>query len=117
MKLVVDEPESDALRGFLGRDRIVASTVVALVEVPRVARRYGGEGRALDVLRAVSPVELTEEVVRLAVAVDPPELRTLDALHLASALVVRSEIDAFVAYDARLVEAARANGLHVVSPA
>ena len=87
------------------------------MEVPRAARRYGAEGRALDVLRAVNSVELTEEVVRRAVDVGPPELRTLDALHLASALGVRSEIEAFVAYDARLVEAARANGLAVVSPA
>lgn len=52
----------------------------------------------------------------MAGALTPPALRSLDAVHLASALSVRDRLDGFVAYDARLVEAARAHGLPVLTP-
>jgi hypothetical protein len=60
--------------------------------------------------------ELTEELIEAAAHVEPPELRTLDVIHLASALSLGDRMDAFVAYDAGLVEAARATGLDVRSP-
>jgi predicted nucleic acid-binding protein len=44
-------------------------------------------------------------------------LRTLDAIHLASALAIRDELEAFVTYDSRLADAARSAGLSVISPA
>lgn len=56
------------------------------------------------------------DVLRAAAALAPPELRSLDAIHLATALSVRERLDGVVAYDVRLVEAARAHGLPVLTP-
>lgn len=53
----------------------------------------------------------------MAATVGPSSLRTLDAIHLATALGLGAELDAFVTYDNRLAEAARSLGLPVVSPA
>ena len=62
--------------------------------------------------------EVDRTIAALAAALEPPhKLRTLDAIHLATALALRSELDAFVTYDDRLAEAARALGLPVVRPA
>ena len=61
--------------------------------------------------------ELDDAIANVAAALRPPLLRTLDAIHLATALALLPELDAFVTYDDRLAEAARAIGLPVVRPA
>lgn len=55
-------------------------------------------------------------VLERAAALGPAELRSLDALHIASALELGDELDALVAYDVRLREAAEANGIPTVAP-
>ena len=118
MKLVVDERESDALRAYLAPfAESLAASVIAAVEVPRVARRTGRERYATSVLENVAWIGLDDVVIARASALDPATLRSLDAIHLATALSLGDAVDAFVAYDARLAEAARVNGLAVVSPA
>jgi predicted nucleic acid-binding protein len=62
-------------------------------------------------------VELDAEVGHLASAVGPANVRTLDAIHLATGVLLRPDLDAFVTYDDRLAEAARLVGLPVVRPA
>jgi uncharacterized protein len=62
-------------------------------------------------------VALTPELLTAAAALQPPLLRSLDAVHLASALAVRAQLTAVVAYDDRLYDAARAAGLPVARPA
>ena len=52
----------------------------------------------------------------MAAGLAPENLRTLDAIHVASALVLQPDLGAVVAYDSRLIEAARQNGLAVLSP-
>lgn len=61
-------------------------------------------------------VRIHDDVVEEATRLQPPEVRSLDAIHLATALIVRQHVTAFVAYDTRLLEAAIALGLSVVSP-
>lgn len=62
-------------------------------------------------------IELERRIGEAAAAVDPATLRSLDAIHLATALSLGAELDAFVTYDARLADAARAAGITVVAPA
>src|SRR6266496_2698905 len=108
VKLVVPEAETKALRELLRSWPERVSSVVARIEVERVARRIGGGAvrRARTVLSRIALVDLDEDVVRLAAALGPPELRTLDAIHLATAISLGRDLGALCAYDARLGSAA-----------
>lgn len=119
VKLVRSEAETEALAAFLA-DRVLAATTIARVEVLRAIRRAGGSEaevqRAQHVLAALYLVPPDDDILDRASRLGPPSLRTLDALHLATAMAVAADIDAFVAYDASLLEAARSAGLEVASP-
>ena len=67
-------------------------------------------------LRTLSLVTLDRELLEVAGKLTPPTLRSLDAIHLATALTLREELEAFVAYDERLLTAASDLGLPVASP-
>ncbi len=117
VKLVAEEAESSALARFVdGRAGELVTSVVTSVEVWRAARRVGAAEAGELALRTVDLVELAPEVRDLAVAIEPSSLRTLDAIHLATALALGDELESLIAYDRRLVDAARANGVDVVSP-
>jgi predicted nucleic acid-binding protein len=119
VKLVVREAESDALREFLQSAQLVTSEV-ALTEVPRAAHLHTDAVAALDhaetVLRRFDLVELDEELHRAAARRAPRELRTLDAIHLVSALRLGDSLHAIVAYDRRFIKAARDARLRVDMP-
>jgi uncharacterized protein len=118
VKLVVAEPEGRALRDGLARHEHVVTSIVGAVEVVRVGRRVRGPDGARDaedLVAGLAVVPVTDEVRRHASALDPPGLRALDAIHLASALAPAT-VEAFYCYDGRLCEAARAAGLPVESP-
>lgn len=121
VKLVFDEKESSALRAFLGARRPLVSSQLAVTEVGRVARRVlpsaAARRQVIEVFDRVSILAVTRAVAEQAVSLDPPVLRTLDALHLATALSLGAELGVFVAYDRRLLAAARAAGVSVASPA
>jgi hypothetical protein len=118
VKLIVPELESRALRDALRSWPERVSSVVAEIEVERVARHIGGGAirRARSVLARLALVELDQEVRRGAAALGPPELRTLDAIHLATALSLGQDLGALCACDARLVDAAAAARVDVVAP-
>lgn len=119
VKLIVNEPESAALVAALKRmDRHVTSRI-ATVEVMRAAarRRSVNADRLHAVLDALDIIELTEEVGSRAGSMAPTNLRSLDAIHLASAVGIRRELTSFVVYDERLADAARLLGLPVLAPA
>jgi predicted nucleic acid-binding protein len=120
VKLIVAEPESGALRRYLGeRPRIISSRIVE-VELRRAVARQDeidAGDRVSSLIATVELLELDGEVARRAGELTPATLRSLDAIHLASALVIAPEVDAVVAYDTRLAAAARAAGLAVVAPA
>jgi predicted nucleic acid-binding protein len=124
IKRVVDEVGSDAMERTLERhvfagDVIVASSL-AWIEVSRGLLRLaesveGGVEDALDVaLSGVAERPITQDVVSVARRVGPFELRTLDAIHLATAILL--EVDLVVTYDDRLAHACRHNGLITASP-
>ena len=120
VKLVVTEPESSALVEFLRSRSDRVSSAVALAEVPRALRR-GGFGaserrRSLEVMARIALVDVDRRILAAAAALDPPGLRTLDAIHLATALAVREDLAALVTYDRRLAAAAERAHLEVSAP-
>jgi predicted nucleic acid-binding protein len=120
VKLVVEEAESEALDDWLSSQRGVqlASSIIARTEVVLAVARYGDKWAAAanDLLATVAVIELDVDLADEAARLGSPGLRTLDALHLASALRIEQAITAFVVYDHGLAEAARSQGLRVVAP-
>lgn len=118
MKLVVEEPESAALDRHLADGPVLATSRIALVEVPRAIAiaNQGAEARrdTESLLASCLLVDVTDDLLRTASALASAEVRTLDAIHLASAL--RIEADELVAYDRRLTVAGAEQGLEVRSP-
>jgi predicted nucleic acid-binding protein len=120
VKLVVTEPESSALVEFLRSPSDRVSSAVALAEVPRALRRSGfgaSEGRrSREVMARIALVDVDRRILAAAAALDPPGLRTLDAIHLATALALREDLAALVTYDRRLAAAAERAHLEVSAP-
>jgi predicted nucleic acid-binding protein len=124
VKLVRDEPESDALRAFLTGAELVSCELV-LTEVPRAIRRLatGDDRLPLDdllsragtIIEALGLVPLDRGLLAAAGAIDEPVLRTLDAIHLVAAINVTPH-DGFVSYDDRQAAAARLAGLRSFGP-
>jgi hypothetical protein len=120
LKLVLSERETPALRRTLSRwpDRV--SSVLLPIECRRIvllaANLPDVVAKLEQELAAVTIIRLDESVQKLAARVGPPRLRSRDAIHLASALSIGDYPEAFVTYDERLAEAARAAGLNVLTP-
>ena len=118
VKLTVDEDGSSAMERWYVETERVLTSVVGIVETRRAVGRRPYDPVHLGLLlHSLEAVALTPRVAERAAAVRPPGLRTLDAIHLATALELGADLDAFVTYDDRLAAAARALGLPVVSPA
>ena len=120
VKLIVPEAETDALMAALADwpDRI--SSMVARVEVHRALRRVGASAsqrsRADAVLAALVLIRVDEPVLSLAAGFRDPQLRALAAIHLATALSLGDDPEAFVVYDGRLARAAAKHRLRVTHP-
>lgn len=119
VKLIVSEPEGVALRRWLTSWPHRVSSELAAIEVVRTVRRRDPHAIGLvdTALSLVALRPITDEVVVLAGLVHPATLKTLDAIHLATAIMLREAIGCFVTYDERLATAARAVGLRVAAPA
>jgi uncharacterized protein len=118
VKLVIEETESSALDRHLARGQLVATSRIALVEVPRataIANPSEEVRRETErLLGSCLLIDVTDALLRTAVGLASASVRTLDAIHLASAL--RVEADEVVAYDQRLAAAAVERGLVVSGP-
>ncbi len=118
VKLLIEEKESSALRAYLS-DHDWASSVLVRTELVRALLRVDDSvvPRALDMLAQGSLLVIDTQVLDTAARLSPPSLRSLDAIHLASALELRDELTAFIAYDDGLLSAASALGMPISSPA
>jgi predicted nucleic acid-binding protein len=120
VKLAHAEAESQALRDWLGEraDTGWVSSVLAEIETYRALARHAPAAlpRLPAVLDLIDLVDLAPDIRARARAVLPVTVRSLDAIHLATALHIRDRLTAFVAYDSRLADAARAAGLPVAAP-
>lgn len=120
-KLVVEEPESEALRAFIeggnpfGHPLDMVSSVISHVEVTRAAKKMGPAAyeKVAGVLAAVTVISLRRSIVQISSHLPPENLRALDAIHLGSALSAGHDI---ISYDHRLNAAAALSGLRVYSP-
>lgn len=117
VKLVRRERESEALVEQVRGDPEVVSCAIAWTEVIRATRRArANTARAVAVLSGIALVPVDDGILRGAADLAPATLRTLDALHVATALSLREDLDAVIAYDDRLIAAARREGLTVRVP-
>lgn len=118
VKLVVTEAESEALEQYLDGGEHVASSRLAGVELLRVLLRvHAGPAavqRAHTVIASTARVSVTENVLLLAAGLEPANLRTLDAIHVATALAIHATD--LVTYDRRMAEAASRHDIAVRSP-
>lgn len=119
VKLVVPEPESEALRRYLLFEPIRVSNEIVGIEVHRATRRRSREmavaRRAEAVLAHIGMISVSEPLLKIAAALEPPRLRSLDALHVATALS-QPGLRALVTYDRRMAVAATAAGLRIEAP-
>lgn len=121
VKLVHAEAESSALRAWLGEraDTGWISSVATEIESFRALARYAPEAavRLPAVLDQIGLIGLDSPVRILARTVRPATVRSLDAIHLGTALHARPALTSFVTYDKRLLDAALAAGLPADAPA
>lgn len=118
VKLAVAEPESKALLQYLRRHRPHVTSALARTEVARALAPLGAVavGRGVAVLQRVELIRVSDKVLRHAGTLEPPELRSLDAIHLATAQLLQPGLRSIVTYDDRMTNAARAMKLLVRSP-
>lgn len=118
VKLSLEEDHSVALRQATRHWSHLVSSRLAVVEVLRAARKRdpAAEPTAREVLSHTALVALSDRVLHAATRLEPVGLRSLDAIHLATALRVRSRLAAFVSYDERQLEAAAMLGVPTASP-
>lgn len=118
VKLVVAEPESSALRRYLGGEPERASCTLARLEVLRAVRSHGPAAlaRARRLLQRLNLVPIDDELLDAAAALDPRMLRRLDALHVAAAQLLGDDLTAVVTYDRRMAAAAGLVDLTVTAP-
>lgn len=119
VKLVHPEPETRALRSWLAtRSASAVSSALAILEVTRALRRSdpGALPGVPEVLSRLLLVPIDQPILVAAAALTDPFLRSLDAIHLATALRLDAPALVFVSYDKRLSGAAIQEGLTVAAP-
>lgn len=118
VKLVVRKPETDALLRYLAAREVRVSSAIARTEVLRALLLAGEEAqqRGVVVLEAIELVALTDDVLDAAAQILPPTVCSLDAIHIATAAMLKGDIETLVTYDRRMLEGAIRSGLDAISP-
>lgn len=118
VKLAVREPESDVLRRHLRRKRPFVSSALARTEVMRSVLRYDdlAIASARRSLLRIDLVRVNDRILEIAGTMLPQTLRSLDAIHLATALRLADDLTELVTYDDRMADTARDMGFRVVAP-
>jgi uncharacterized protein len=120
VKLAHAEPESPALRDWLFERAEIGwvSSVLAEIESFRALARHApaAVARLHPVLDVVTLIDLDPGIRNRAQSVKPVTVRSLDAIHLATAMSFQSQLTSFVTYDKRLADAAAQAGLDVDAP-
>jgi uncharacterized protein len=124
LKRVIEEPESEhlrvALRGHVDDHAVLVSSRLATVEVSRAIRMRFDIGYSAaadfvdDAMSGVAEYPIGDEVVSLSQRLNPHRLRSLDALHVASAMLL--DVDLLITYDERMADAGQQNGLRCAAP-
>ena len=119
VKTVVEERESEPLLAYLAgeRGRFVSSALIR-TEAMRAARFQDPEAlaRVRDALRRIDLISIDERILDVAGRLDPTVLRSLDAIHVATALALGDDLDVVVTYDTRMIKAASLLGIATATP-
>jgi predicted nucleic acid-binding protein len=119
-KLIQGEPETPALQRFLTEhpeSTLVSSALLAVETRQAILRQAPDQlARADLLLTRIDQVDITRAVLEAASRLPAPSLRSLDAIHLATALQLGGDLGALVTYDSRLAAAAGQQRLPVVTP-
>ncbi|HXR54715.1 MAG TPA: type II toxin-antitoxin system VapC family toxin [Acidimicrobiales bacterium] len=118
VKLAIEEAESPALRRHLRGRRPLVSSALARAEVLRALLLEGeaGVARGRAVLSRIDMVRVSDRVLDVAGTLLPSSLRSLDAIHLATALALGQDLGQIVTYDERMLGGARQLGMKTASP-
>jgi uncharacterized protein len=124
VKLILREDDSNPLQRFIQGEnpwhqalRLVGSDLVRVETMRACARSHPqGAAKASELMRAISLVRISPAHIAVSATHPPPELRTLDALHLVTALTLTPELVGMITYDERLRESANAAGIKTFSP-
>lgn len=119
VKLFKSERETEAFRAALADWPVLVASELIRVEAFCTARRLGGADaleRSQAALERISLIPLTREIIELATDAHTPPLRALDAIHLATALIMREDLGAIFVYDSDLHAAARSHRLNPLAP-
>lgn len=118
VKLAVREPESLALRRYLRKRRPLVSSALARTEVLRALLPAGDEAvaRGRDVLQRLDLVRVNDHILNAAALLLPAEVRSLDAIHLATAQRLGRDLRVLITYDDRMAAAATALGYRIARP-
>lgn len=118
VKLAVLESESQALRRYLRRRQPLVSSALARTEVVRALLHAGDEAvaRGRAVLERLDLVRVTDRILNAAALLQPSDLRSLDAIHLATAHELGDQLHALITYDERMITAARRLRYKTVQP-
>ncbi len=116
---MVAEAESLALRDLMAREPDQVASAIVEVEVPRAVKRAVPELSELAdrVVAQIAVIEPSESIRARAASLEPVTLRSLDALHLATALEIADELEGLVTYDGRMSDAGSSLGLTIFAPA
>ena len=118
-KLALDEPEGPDLRSALRSSQVQVTSELTLLEMSRAVRRNTGDAgvaKARAAFLRFETVPIDRGILDRAAALEPVALRSLDAIHVATALAINSSDLVFFSYDQRTLAAAALHGLTVESP-
>ena len=118
VKLAVEEPESAVLRRYLRRRRPLVSSALARTEVLRSLLLEGDEAlaRGRSVLDRVELIRVNDRILNAAATLLPVEVRSLDAIHLATARQLEADLGRVVTYAERMLNAASQLGIRTAAP-
>jgi predicted nucleic acid-binding protein len=117
-RVLLDEPDTPAIRRELGRFERHISSALLSVELHRLGLRENMLTYAAELLSGQVLIPLDEEILTAAETIAPPTVATLDAIHLATAVSLSNagKLDALMTYDKQLAIGAREHGLEVIAP-
>lgn len=117
-RLLLAEPEADAIRGVLAEHDAWWSSELLVVELRRLAAREGLQAEAKEYLDAFRLVAIDSASLQRASRLEPMVVRSLDAIHLEAAVQLREggEVNGVVTYDQQLSVGCAHHGLVVHAP-
>ena len=117
-RVLLAEPDAAAIRATLANYEQQWSSELVIVELGRLGKLHGLQADAQQLLSNLTLVRLTSPRLRSAAAIDPAEVRTLDAIHLGAAVALHAAgtVAAVLTYDGQLQAGCQHHGIAIEAP-